>query len=111
MKGKDTRILELRPDDSGLADFLVVTSAATQAHASRIASRIRKLLEQNFRVNASSENRESSEWILLDYVDFVVHIFVAESRAFYGIERLRESAASLTPAEFDSRLWPETIRD
>jgi ribosome-associated protein len=50
----------------------------------------------------SVEGRRQGDWILLDYVDFVVHVFLAERRAFYDIERLRKSARPLTPAEFDS---------
>ena len=50
------------------------------------------------------EGRRNGEWILLDYVDFVVHVFLAERRAFYDIERLRKSARPLTPAEFDAEL-------
>jgi ribosome-associated protein len=41
------------------------------------------------------EGRRLGEWVLMDYVDFVVHIFVAEKRAYYDIERLRKSATSL----------------
>jgi ribosome-associated protein len=50
------------------------------------------------------EGRRNGEWILLDYVDFVVHVFLAERREFYDIERLRKSARPLTPAEFDAEL-------
>jgi ribosome-associated protein len=50
------------------------------------------------------EGRRKGDWILLDYVDFVVHVFLAEKRAFYDIERLRKSARPLSPAEFDAEL-------
>jgi ribosome-associated protein len=50
------------------------------------------------------EGRRHGEWILLDYVDFVVHVFLSERRAFYDIERLRKSARPLTPEEFDAEL-------
>jgi ribosome-associated protein len=50
------------------------------------------------------EGRRNGEWILLDYVDFVIHVFLDEKRAFYDIERLRKSARPLTPAEFDAEL-------
>jgi ribosome-associated protein len=50
------------------------------------------------------EGRRQGEWVLLDYVDFVVHVFLAGRRAFYDIERLRKSARPLTPAEFDEEL-------
>ncbi len=52
----------------------------------------------------SIEGRRQGEWILLDYVDFVVHVFLAERRAFYDIERLRKSARPFTPAQFDAEL-------
>ena len=52
----------------------------------------------------SVEGRKQGDWILLDYFDFVVHVFLSERRAFYDIERLRKSARPLTPAEFDEEL-------
>jgi ribosome-associated protein len=50
------------------------------------------------------KGRRNGEWILLDYVDFVIHVFLAERRAFYDIESLRKSARPLSPAEFDAEL-------
>jgi ribosome-associated protein len=52
----------------------------------------------------SVEGRKQGDWILLDYFDFVVHVFLSERRAFYDIERLRKSARPMTPAEFDGEL-------
>lgn len=104
-KGEDTRILELDPIDSGLADFFLVTSATNDRQAMAIADEIEFRLKRDFGVYANSvEGRRQGEWILLDYVDFVVHVFLAERRAFYDIERLRKSARPLTPAEFDAEL-------
>ncbi len=104
-KGHDTRILELDPVDSGLADFFLVTSAASDRQAIAIADEIELRLKRDFGVYAHSvEGRRQGEWILLDYVDFVVHVFLAERRAFYDIERLRKSARLLTPAQFDAEL-------
>ena len=107
-KGHDTRILELDPVDSGLADFFLVTSAASDRQAIAIADEVELRLKRDFGVHANSvEGRRQGEWILLDYVDFVVHVFLAERRAFYDIERLRKSARLLTPAEFDAELKAE----
>jgi ribosome-associated protein len=104
-KGNDTRILELDPIDSGLADFFLVTSATNDRQAIAIADEIEFRLKRDFGVYANSvEGRRQGEWILLDYVDFVVHVFLAERRAFYDIERLRKSARPLSPAEFDAEL-------
>ncbi len=104
-KGQDTRILELDPIDSGLSDFFLVTSASNDRQAVAIADEIEGRLKREFGVYAHSvEGRRKGDWILLDYVDFVVHVFLAERRAFYDIERLRKSARPVTPAEFDAEL-------
>lgn len=104
-KGEDTRILALDPIDSGLADFFLITSARNNRQTVAIADEIELTLKRQFGVYAHSvEGRRQGDWILLDYVDFVIHIFLAERRAFYDIERLRKSARPLTPAEFDAEL-------
>jgi ribosome-associated protein len=110
-KGQDTRILELDPIDSGLSDFFLVTSATNDRQAIAIADEIEHKLKKEFGVFPNSiEGRRQGEWILLDYVDFVVHVFLVERRAFYDIERLRKSARPLTPAEFDAELKAELAR-
>lgn len=104
-KGQQTCILELDQADSGLSDFFLVTSAANDRQAVAIADEIELRLKRQFGVYPQSvEGRRNGEWILLDYVDFVVHVFLAERRAYYDIERLRKSARPLTPAEFDAEL-------
>lgn len=104
-KGQETRILELDPIDSGLADFFLITSATNDRQAVAIADEIELRLKRNYGVYAHSvEGRRQGDWVLLDYVDFVVHVFLAERRAFYDIERLRKSARPLTPGEFDEEL-------
>jgi len=104
-KGEDTRILELDPVDSGLADFFLITSATNDRQAVAIADEREGKLKRDFGVMPHSvEGRRQGDWILLDYIDFVVHVFLTERRAFYDIERLRKSARPLTPAEFDAEL-------
>jgi ribosome-associated protein len=107
-KGQDTRILELDPIDAGLSDFFLVTSATNDRQSVAICDEIEGKLKKEFGVFPNSvEGRRKGEWILLDYVDFVVHVFLAERRAFYDIERLRKSARPLTPAELDAELKAE----
>ncbi len=104
-KGEDTRILELDAADSGLSDFFLVTSATNDRQAVAIADEIEHRLKHEFGVMPNSvEGRRRGDWILLDYVDFVAHVFLAERRAFYDIERLRKSARPISPAEFDEEL-------
>ena len=107
-KGENTRILALDPVDAGLADFFLVTSALNDRQALTIADEVELRLKRDFGVlPASVEGRRHGEWILLDYVDFVVHVFQAERRAYYDIERLRKSARPFTPAQFDQELKAE----
>ena len=104
-KGEDTRILELDPADSGLSDFFLITSASNDRQAVAIADEIEHRLKRDFNVLPNSvEGRRQGDWILLDYVDFVAHVFLIERRAFYDIERLRKSARPMTPAQFDEEL-------
>lgn len=104
-KAVDTRILELDPMDSGLSDFFLVTSATNDRQAVAIADEIELRLKRTYGVMPNSvEGRRKGEWVLLDYVDFVVHVFLVERRAFYDIERLRKSAKPFTPEEFDQEL-------
>ena len=104
-KGEDTRILELDPADSGLSDFFLITSATNDRQAVAIADEIEHRLKREFNVMPNSvEGRRHGDWILLDYIDFVAHVFLTERRAFYDIERLRKSARPLTPAQFDAEL-------
>ncbi len=104
-KGEETRILELDPIDAGLSDFFLITSATNDRQAIAIADEVEHRLKKEFGVFPNSvEGRRKGDWILLDYVDFVVHVFLTERRAFYDIERLRKSARPVSPVEFDAEL-------
>ncbi len=95
-KAEDTRILELDPADSGFTDFFLIASSANQRQTQAIAEEIELRLKREFQTHPNSvEGRRQGEWILMDYVDFVVHIFLAEKRAYYGIDRLRASAQAV----------------
>ncbi len=79
-KGLNTRILALDPADSGLSDFFLVTSATNERQAVAIADEIELRLKREFGVYPNSvEGRRHGEWILLDYVDFVVHVFLVRA--------------------------------
>src|SRR5271170_8040806 len=95
-KAEDTRILELDKSDSGFTDFFLIMSGANTRQVIAISDEIELRLKREFGSYPNAvEGRRPGEWVLIDYVDFVVHIFVAEKRAYYDIERLRKSATSL----------------
>jgi ribosome-associated protein len=109
-KGEDTRVLELDPMDSGFTDYFLITSGANDRQTQAIADEVELRLKRDFATLPNSvEGRRLGEWILLDYVDFVVHIFLAERRAYYDIERLRKSARSLDLAELKAALTRKTL--
>ncbi len=95
-KAEDTRILELDKSDSGFTDFFLIMSGTNTRQVMAISDEIELRLKREFGTYPNAvEGRRLGEWVLMDYVDFVVHIFVAERRAYYDIERLRKSATSL----------------
>ncbi|HUZ05022.1 MAG TPA: ribosome silencing factor, partial [Acidobacteriaceae bacterium] len=95
-KAEDIRVLELDPIDSAFTDFFLLCSGSNPRQNQAIAQEIELRLKREFGAYANSvEGYRQAEWILLDYVDFVVHIFAADKRAFYDIERLRKSANSV----------------
>jgi ribosome-associated protein len=104
-KAEDTRILELDPVDAGFTDFFLITSGNNERQTVAISDEIEDRLKKTFGARPNSvEGRRQGEWVLMDYVDFVVHIFVTEKRAFYDIERLRKSAQTLGPEQLDAQL-------
>jgi ribosome-associated protein len=108
-KGFDTRILELDAADSGFTDFFLITSGANERQTQTIADEVELRLKREFSTYPNSvEGKRLGEWILLDYVDFVVHIFLAEKRAFYDIERLRKSARHIDAEELQRALQKKT---
>jgi ribosome-associated protein len=108
-KAEDTRILELDAIDAGFTDFFLITSGANERQTQTIADEVELRLKRDFGTYPNSvEGKRLGEWILLDYVDFVVHIFLAEKRAFYDIERLRKSARHVDALELQRALTKKT---
>jgi ribosome-associated protein len=109
-KGEDTRVLQLDPADSAFTDFFLITSTANERQSQAIADEIELRLKREFATYPNSvEGRRVGEWVLLDYVDFVVHIFLRDRRAFYDIERLRKSAKAVDAAELTAALTEKTL--
>ncbi len=104
-KAERIRILELDPADSGFTDYFLICSGTNERQNQAIASGIELIMKRDFGTFANSvEGYRQGDWILLDYVDFVVHIFSNEKRDFYDIERLRKTATSLGLEEMKASL-------
>ena len=108
-KAEDTRILELDAVDAGFTDFFLISSGSNERQTQAIADEIEIRLKKDFRTYPNSvEGRRQGEWILMDYVDFVVHIFLTEKRAYYDIERLRKSARTVDLDQLKAMLVEKT---
>ena len=95
-KAEQIRILELDPADAGFTDYFLICSGTNERQNQAIANGIEERMERDFATRPNAvEGYRQGEWILLDYVDFVVHIFSEEKRDFYNIERLRKTATTL----------------
>ena len=108
-KAEEIRILELDAVDAGFTDFFLIASGTNERQTQSIADEVELRLKRDFGTYPNSvEGKRQGEWILLDYVDFVVHIFLAEKRAFYDIERLRKSARHVDALELQKALTKKT---
>jgi len=86
-KGYDVRILDLR-DIVSFADYFIICSADSDTQVKAIADEIDKSLRDEGLKCWHKEGYRALSWVLLDYVDVVVHIFKKEIREFYNLERL-----------------------
>jgi ribosome-associated protein len=94
-KAQDITVLDLR-NASGFTDHFVICSGANARQIHAIADAIIEALGVEGVKPAHIEGYERSEWVLVDYFDFIVHIFSPETRAFYGLERLWGNAEHYT---------------
>ena len=91
-KAEDTVVLDLRKA-GGFTDFFVICTGTNPRQINAIADGVQETLRAEFGERPHlAEGIEQSQWILLDYFNFVVHVFSRECRAFYELERLWGSA-------------------
>ncbi|MFY0654171.1 MAG: ribosome silencing factor [Cyclobacteriaceae bacterium] len=88
-KATDIRIMDLRKVNNAVADFFVVCSANSDTQLDAIADSVEEEVFKASELNPwKKEGKVNKEWVLLDYVDVVVHIFKRDRREFYSIEEL-----------------------
>ncbi len=93
-RANDVVILDLRGIAS-FTDFFVICSGNSDAHLEGISNAILEKLEENKIELWHKEGTRNDNWLLLDYVDVVVHIFLREAREFYNLERLWADAPTV----------------
>ena len=98
-KAENVVVLDLRKA-GGFTDYFVICTGANARQITAIADGVRETLKRDFDERPSlAEGIDRSEWILLDYFNFVVHIFSRDCRAFYGLERLWGNAERIEVSE------------
>jgi ribosome-associated protein len=104
-------VLDLR-EIASFTDYFMIVSGANERQVQAISDEIYETLKKSGHAAARVEGYKTAEWILLDYGDFVVHVFEQKARKFYDLERLwRESKRVELPPEFradDSSLRRES---
>ena len=94
-RAQDGIILDLRELD-GFTDFFAIFSGVSDIQVEGISQAVLEELESNWSQKPwHQEGARKADWILLDYVDFVVHVFLSERRAYYNLERLWAEAGRI----------------
>ena len=88
-KAKEVTSLDMRELQSAVTDYFVICHAQSKTQVNAIAEKIIDNVRNNLHVHVyHEEGFENSEWILLDYIDVVVHVFLEEKRSFFQLEEL-----------------------
>jgi len=100
-KASDITILRLDAQASGFTDYFVLCSASNPRQVQAIADEVDQKLSAEGVQPKHIEGYNQADWVLMDYVDFVVHIFSETARKFYDLERLWKSAKRLEAADLE----------
>jgi ribosome-associated protein len=98
-KAEELSILEMEKGSGAFTDYFVLCSGTNPRQVQAIADEVElRLKRAGVRPN-QVEGYNQAEWVLIDYVDFVVHVFSEKARKFYDLERLWKSAKRLQPSD------------
>ncbi|MGH9600878.1 MAG: ribosome silencing factor, partial [Terriglobales bacterium] len=111
-KAGATTVLDMRVATSGFTDYFVITSGGNPRQIQAISDEVELKLGQAGVRPTHVEGYRQAEWVLLDYVDFVVHVFSERARKFYDLERLWRSAPRVNAQHFTApaRAKPRAVK-
>ena len=93
VKGEKTVVMDLRKLENAVCDYFIITEAQSTTQVSAISANIEKRVRLQCDERPwHTEGTDQGEWVLMDYVNIVIHVFQTESRNFYDIESLWEGA-------------------
>lgn len=89
VKGNDIDILDLREIDTAVCDYFVICSGSSNTQVNAIVNSVQKLVSKELKDKPwHVEGSDNAEWVLMDYVSIVVHVFQKQIREYYNIEGL-----------------------
>ena len=89
VKGDDIQLLDLRDIENNVCDYFILCTGSSNTQVDAIVNSIQKHVSKNIKDKPwHIEGQESSQWILMDYVNVVVHVFQKQTREFYDLESL-----------------------
>jgi ribosome-associated protein len=100
-KAADIALLQLEKGSSAFTDYFIICSGSNPRQIQAISDEVEERLAKSGMRPTHVEGYQQAEWVLLDYVDFVVHVFSEAARKFYDLERLWKSATRLDPAQLE----------
>jgi len=102
-KAEDLTILQMDKNSGAFTDYFVICSGSNPRQIQAISDEVELRLKRAGTYPNNIEGYKQAEWVLLDYVDFVVHVFSATARSYYDLERLWRTAKKLEPAEVTAK--------
>jgi ribosome-associated protein len=98
-KAESVAVLEMEKESNAFTDYFLICSGINPRQVQAIADEVEGRLEKMGQRVTHKEGYNQAEWVLLDYVDFVVHIFSERARQYYDLERLWKTAKRLEPGD------------
>jgi ribosome-associated protein len=98
-KAEELSILEMEKGSGAFTDYFVLCSGTNPRQIQTIADEVEMRLKGAGLRPTHVEGYNQAEWVLIDYVDFVVHVFSEKARKFYDLERLWKTARRLEPSD------------
>jgi ribosome-associated protein len=102
-KAEDLTILQMDKNSGAFTDYFVICSGSNPRQIQAISDEVELRLKRAGTYPNNIEGYKQAEWVLLDYVDFVVHVFSGTARNYYDLERLWRTAKKLEPAEVTTK--------
>ena len=102
VKGKEIVTLDLREINTAVTDYFVICHAPSKTQVDAIADKVEEVVFEKTRTKPYHvEGRDKTEWILIDFVDVVVHVFLESKREYYKLEELWADAERIVKASED----------